>query len=241
MNPDKDSRPFTRIWRSIWADRDFTRLDSDAKVAYFLLISNGDARLTGLMTIAINRWAAQAGMDPARMVGALQALDRAGFVVLDEDTDELLVRTRMRNDTFIGGSWQKQKGALTGACNAISLRIKVALLEEITKLFPLISRPEVKEYADRVAGELDLEIDLEIDPEMDTDPQTHRHTQTGRPADSADPQTHTPADSQTFQPVALGRGVQGGGVASDSEQAAAIKSTEEMLREQYPDDDWDAQ
>lgn len=63
---DGDSRPFTRIWRSIWTDRDFIDLDSDAKVAFFLLVTNGEARLTGLMTIAINRWANQAGMSTTR-------------------------------------------------------------------------------------------------------------------------------------------------------------------------------
>ena len=51
----------------------------------------------------------------------------------------------MRNDTFIGGSWQKQKGALAVALGAVSVRICVALREEITKLLPLISRPEIGE------------------------------------------------------------------------------------------------
>ena len=41
-------------------------------MVYVLLISNGEARLTGLMTVAANRWAAQAGMDTDRVMMELR-------------------------------------------------------------------------------------------------------------------------------------------------------------------------
>ena len=216
-----ESRPFTRIWRSIWTDRDFTGLDSDAKVTYLLLISNGEARLTGLMTIAANRWANQTGMDVDRISKALRALDAVGFVILDEDTDEVLLRTRMRNDTFIGNSWQRHKGALTGALNAVSPRIRVALAEEITKLLPLINKPEVHEYANHVVTELDIDIDTYIETDIDTEP--------ADPADPAEPAD--PADPQTLQDRCVLEGGPGE-TFCDDEKLRQL----EALKQSYPDE-----
>jgi hypothetical protein len=136
-------------------------------------------------------------------------------VVLDEDTDELLVRTRMRNDTFIGGSWQKQKGALSGARNAVSPRLRVALSEEITRLLPLVSKPEVAEYADQVIAELDIDIDVEIEVDIDTDPQTLRPSRPSRPADPQTRQTRRlgrPADSADIPGCLVEEGVWGRGI-----------------------------
>jgi hypothetical protein len=237
-----ESRPFTRIWRSIWTDRDFTGLDSDAKVTYLLLISNGEARLTGLMTIAANRWANQTGMDVDRISKALRALDAVGFVVLDEDTDEVLLRTRMRNDTFIGNSWQRHKGALTGALNAVSPRIRIALAEEITKLLPLINKPDVHEYANHVVTELDLDIDTYIETDIDTEPADPAEpaepaepadpSHPAEPADPADPaEPADPSDPQTFQD----RCVLDGGLGEtfcDDEKLRQL----DALKQSYPDE-----
>jgi hypothetical protein len=220
-----DSQAFTRIWRSIWSDLDFTGMDSDAMVAYFVLISNGEAGHAGLMTIAVNRWAAQAGMSTDQMWAALRTLDAARFVVLDESTDELLVRTRMRNDTFVKGPWQNQMSGLRGAHKAVSPTIRSVLAYEVTRLLPLITNPEVRAFAERVIGELETDTDPGIDPRMDLEMASNERSrpadpQTLRPGDPADPHTPIPtyqqtgrsADPETFQSVTLGRGVWGEGV-----------------------------
>jgi hypothetical protein len=205
------------------------------------VVSNGEARLTGLMTIAANRWANQTGMDIDRISKALRALDAVGFVVLDEDTDEVLLRTRMRNDTFIGNSWQRHKGALTGALNAVSPRIRIALAEEITKLLPLINKPEVHEYANHVVTELDIDIETYIETDIDTEPaepadptdpaEPAEPADPSHPADSADPaEPAEPAEPQTFQD---GCGLEGGpGGTFDDEKLRQL----EALKQSYPDE-----
>ncbi len=101
--PREASWPFVRVWRSIARDQDFADLDPDAKVVYIRLLVEPDNNMAGLFTVTVNRWAKWANLSAERVWVALRVLDAARFVVLDEDEQELLVRTKLRNDTLRAG------------------------------------------------------------------------------------------------------------------------------------------
>ncbi|SPM40516.1 hypothetical protein MNAB215_2717 [Mycobacterium numidiamassiliense] len=151
----EESNPFLRLWRKIWNDQDFIALDPDSKLAYILLLGQPDITVSGVMTLAVGRWSTRAGMVKDRMWAALRNLDAAKFIVLDEDTEELLIRTRLRNDIFVGASWQTQKGALNFALKAISPRIREVLAEEIDRCRPLMNTAKnIPEHADVIVKQL---------------------------------------------------------------------------------------
>ncbi|PJE21524.1 MAG: hypothetical protein CK431_21320 [Mycobacterium sp.] len=149
-----DGRPFARIWRDIFNDSDFLALPPNAKLVYLLLII-GEYQGAGLMTLTIARWAGRLNMTKDDVLVALRELDTARFIALDEETEELLVRTAMRNDTFVGGSWKNHKGALTYCLNALSPYIRSVLASEIGKLRPQIGHAPTLAYMDEVLAQLE--------------------------------------------------------------------------------------
>ena len=195
MSPDTD--PFTRIWRRIWTDSEFEPLSPDAKWTYVMLCSQPEYNSAGLLTVALKRWARYTGISQERVLAAVQELDAAGFVVFDEENDQLLVRTKMRNDTLRGGSWKNHKGALTTCLKAISPRIRVALAGEIlTAIDEVLITGDLTEYAREIVAELrrDACIEAEIEASIDTDVQTYRQQTADSRRQTADGQT---ADAQT--------------------------------------------
>jgi len=81
------------VQSSIWTS-EFTQLTGDAQRLYLFLISQDDVNLCGVLALRINRWAvAAADLTPAKVRKALAELERARFVVIDQTTEELLIRT----------------------------------------------------------------------------------------------------------------------------------------------------
>lgn len=93
------ARSHARILTRIWADPDFTALPADAQRLYLALVSQPDLTLCGTLDWNAKRIARLApDTTPARITKALgQLLDRA-YVVVDDDTDELAIRTFLRHD-----------------------------------------------------------------------------------------------------------------------------------------------
>jgi hypothetical protein len=155
MTESDRSDPFTRIWRRVWKDDEFGKLSPEAKLTYVMLISAPEYNTAGLVTVAIKRWAKYTGLSVEQVHAAIGELDAARFVVFEEDDDELLIRTRMRNDTLRSGSWKNHKGALTASRKGISPRIRAALSEEIlTAIDEAHITGELVDYAHETAAEL---------------------------------------------------------------------------------------
>jgi hypothetical protein len=96
--PRKEARIFT----SIWQDGDFIALPSEAQRLYFLLLSQPELSLCGLLTLAENRWAAYApGMTRGKVRSEMTVLAEAQprpFILVDYGTDEVLIRSFIRRD-----------------------------------------------------------------------------------------------------------------------------------------------
>ncbi|MBZ6085880.1 hypothetical protein KVH15_33395 [Streptomyces olivaceus] len=128
------ARGHGRILTSIWEDTDFLALDEREQRLYLFLISQPNLNHAGLLPLTLRRWSRKAtGLTPAELETRLQALDTARFIVMDDDTEELLIRSFVRND----GVWKQPKvmGAMvSGAMEIESKTLRRALLAEMDRI-----------------------------------------------------------------------------------------------------------
>ena len=112
----------------------FRSLDEKEQRFYLFLISQPNLNHAGLLPLTLRRWSRKAnGLTSADVEKRLQALDETQFIVMDDDTEELLIRSFVRND----GVWRMPKvmgAAVSGALEISSRRLQVALLDEMDRI-----------------------------------------------------------------------------------------------------------
>jgi hypothetical protein len=87
-------RTYGTIQCAIWDDEDFLALSAQAQGTYLMLTTQRDIEACGLLALTLRRWARMVAQgDPAQLVGWLNELSAARFIVIDKETEELLVRT----------------------------------------------------------------------------------------------------------------------------------------------------
>lgn len=92
-------RTHGRIMASIWTDPDFTAMTSAAQRMFMFLLSQPDLSHAGLVPMRVNKWANKADDLTAKIVRSdLDYLAERDFLVVDETTEEVLIRTMVRND-----------------------------------------------------------------------------------------------------------------------------------------------
>lgn len=129
---------FAQILRSIWRDTDWTALTVNAQWMYKALLSQESINAAGIVPLTVRRWLRLA-VDVTRdlIEAALAELEKARFVLVDWDTEEVLIRTFIRND----GLWIKptmMRKALGMAREVQSEALKLTLGEELQKLVPVV-------------------------------------------------------------------------------------------------------
>jgi hypothetical protein len=128
------ARGHGRILTSIWEDADFLALDEQEQRLYLFLISQPNLNHAGLLDLTLRRWSRKArGLTSAELEKTLQALEAARFIVMDDDTEELLIRSFIRND----GVWKQPKvmGAMVAGALEISSKVlRRALLAEMDRI-----------------------------------------------------------------------------------------------------------
>lgn len=128
------ARGHGRISSSIWEDSDFLALTQQQQRLYLFLISQPNLNHAGLLPLTLRRWARKSkGLTARELEGHLDALAEQQFIVLDEDTEELLIRTFVRND----GVWRMPKvmGAMvSGAMEIESHALRRALVAEMDRV-----------------------------------------------------------------------------------------------------------
>jgi hypothetical protein len=113
-------------------------LSKDAKLLYFAILVEPTLNQAGIGALRERRWARDVELTGAETEKALQELDDKRYVFVDEDTEEILVRTLIRRDGVA-----EKPNLLWAACRAATLlvspRLRRALAEELRKL---PSKPE---------------------------------------------------------------------------------------------------
>lgn len=146
-----------RIKCSIWRDQEFRTLTFAAQWVYERLLSDSGRNHAGVLALTRRRWASSAaGMTPAILDAALDELASASFVVLDEDTEEVLIRTYIRHND-VAAQPNVLKSALAHATRVESPTLRAALAEELRKLPPKPADTARMAYPDphAVADEID--------------------------------------------------------------------------------------
>jgi hypothetical protein len=127
-------RSHARILTSIWDDPDFQVLSVPAQRLYLLLLSQDSLNNAGRILLTVRRWSNGCkATTPADIRKSLAELDAHRFVVVDEDTEEVLVRSFIRNDGILKQP-QMMKNALREALAVNSPRLRAVLAAELRKL-----------------------------------------------------------------------------------------------------------
>ncbi len=97
------ARQYGRIKSTIWDDADFIALSVRAQRLYFMLLSQKKLTLVGSLNLRASRWAKLAGDSSTEHIeGALDELETARFIIVDHDTEELLIRSFTSHDVGSG-------------------------------------------------------------------------------------------------------------------------------------------
>ena len=119
---------FGKIFKRAWGDPDFKALTSSEQGLYFKLISQPDISLAGVLTLAPTRWSGQtSGLTPAHVERDLKSLEASRYVLVDRDTQEVLVRSYIRNDL----GWRSPR-TMIGIANAVARVLSPGSLRTIT-------------------------------------------------------------------------------------------------------------
>ena len=90
---------YGKLMARIWSDKDFTALDAREQQVFMLLLSYPTRNYAGVLPLTLRRWSnATADATPDTVKQALNRLAETHFVVVDWDTEEVLVRSFIRND-----------------------------------------------------------------------------------------------------------------------------------------------
>lgn len=141
-----------------------------AKLVYAVLLTEPTLSHCGVGAIRRGRWAKEASLTVPETEAALQELAAGPLpqVIVDDDTDEVFVRTLIRNDRVADQPYVL-KGALREALKVESPRIRRLLAAELRKLPPkqpdsTSKRGATVSYPDPHATADELERDLPPEP-----------------------------------------------------------------------------
>ena len=128
------AREFAKVYMSIWGNPDFTRLSVGAQRLYMFLISQPDLSRAGTITLAFNRWLSRVvGYSREELLADLSELAQTRFVVVDEGTEELLVRSYIRNDD----GWKSPNIMISvsaAARQVMSETLRAVIRQEVAKI-----------------------------------------------------------------------------------------------------------
>ena len=125
---------YGKIFKRAWGDADFKALTCQQQLLYLKLVSQTDISLAGVLTLATIRWARQtAGVTDKDIARTLAELEAARFIVCDRETQEVLVRSYVRND--LGWRSSKTMKAVKAAVGRIlSPRLRGVVSAELLKV-----------------------------------------------------------------------------------------------------------
>ncbi|GAY12059.1 hypothetical protein [Pseudonocardia sp. N23] len=209
------NRGYAQIFTSIWTDDDFRKVSERGQRLYFVLLSQADINYAGVLPLTVGRWArCCTAMTRRDVEDGLDELADRGYVVLDWDTEELLVRSFMRND----GLWKQPRMlgvALREALGTASQALRQALARECGRLREALGTPsggpqKQAEHAEQLQKITDAEKQLLGDPDEALEdplgtpsgglPAYARAAPAPTPTPTPSPGTHTATESPTTQP-----------------------------------------
>jgi hypothetical protein len=109
------ARSEARIRSAVWRDGDFTSLPRSTQGLFWMLLSQPDVTLAGVLPFVPGRWSTLSGDDDVN--GDLETLEAARLVVVDRGTGEVLIRSFTRHDGVLRS--EKTKAGMWAAWAAM--------------------------------------------------------------------------------------------------------------------------
>lgn len=129
------ARDHARIKVAIWGDEDFKELRAPHQHAYFVLTTQAKLSYCGVLDYIPSRFAKLAkGLTEATVEAMVEGLEQARYVVIDRDTQELLIRSYVRHDGLLE-SPNVSKAMAKDYGEVISPRIRAAILVELQRAY----------------------------------------------------------------------------------------------------------
>lgn len=152
------ARDHARIYLSIWDDPAFLGLTAVQQLVYLQHVSHKDLSWCGVLPYLPERLVALTkDLTKPKVGAAIDALERAKFLVVDRKTAETLVRTYVRHDGIL-----KQPNVTIAMVRALervhSPRIRKAVEREIVRL--LSDEPEARGWEGFAKADPDLHAAL---------------------------------------------------------------------------------
>lgn len=143
------ARTHGKILCTIWQDDDFLARSSDAQRLYLALISQPKLNLVGLLDYRPKQLASLAPDTSIEDVDAARAeLEEHRFVLADDVTDELLIRSFTRSDPIQMANSKLRKGIWSAWAAIESTALREAAIREMPD--DLFDHPEVPPAAARI-------------------------------------------------------------------------------------------
>lgn len=128
------SRSYANVLTAIWRDETFRALPAGAQRTYLMLVTQPNISAAGTLPLTMVRWASCAADTSTESLHADLAALRAGrFVVVDEATEELLVRSFVRHDNGYRNP-KRRPAILDAAHETVSDALRGALAAEFGRL-----------------------------------------------------------------------------------------------------------
>lgn len=131
----KERERHARFLCRMWDDEDWKALSPRAQWFYMLLVSQASINRAGIIALTSKRWMRLASGPSVeqQIVLAMEELEATRFLVVDRDTEEVLVRSYMRGDGV-----EKQPNVLKAACRqareVLSGKVRATLEAELRRL-----------------------------------------------------------------------------------------------------------
>lgn len=127
------ARDHARIKVNIWDDPDFVALPCAEQHVYLALMSNKGLSRCGVIDYIPNRFRGLArDLTPRRLTAAVTGLRETRFVVVDDSTQELLIRSYVRHDGVLD---RVNMGKAVGTAfeAVVSLNLRHAIGDELAR------------------------------------------------------------------------------------------------------------
>lgn len=170
------ARAYAPLKSSIWTNRDFCALSSSAQRVYLLAMSQPNISWAGVVPFTEKRWASFAP-DTTRgaIAEAVNELVDRGFVMLDDDTEELWIRSFVKHNRILEQPQLRKKAVGEAVTAVVSHRLRAAVLvtmpddvkaQVISGGAPLTEPPQEA----LTAGDVSLDLDLQPEPQQGEGP-----------------------------------------------------------------------
>lgn len=199
------ARSEARLLTDIWEDRDFLTLTGDAQRLFMFLISQPDLAHSGVIALRERRWSRKAAdLTLPGIEKALTDLAAARFLVVDWDSEEILIRSLIRRDRIF-----KQPNVMRAAVDNVPVIESQAILRALVVEMERIrgENPDLTSNQTDVIGDMEKALAERVRPEPDPDPENPSGNPSPNPSGkgsgnpSGNPSAGTPGERGDIRPL----------------------------------------